>query len=151
VNTVFPNFSVHTSKTFVRLWHPRGPGKVEVWGYVAVDKAAPRRVKDVLRQSSMFDFGSAGAQEVDDADNWHQCVEAGKSTTARRFPQLLSMGIGHEVTHPLMPGTAVPGQTEHLQRVTYRRWREFMTAESWADIPIPPHTAKYEGTATMKG
>ena len=127
VNTLFPNFSIHTGRSFVRIWHPRGPGKVEVWGYVVLDKGAPKGVRDALRRQSALDFGIAGIQEVDDADNWHQCVEAGKSTTARRFPQILSMGLGHEVTHPDMPGTAVPAITEHLQRVTYRRWQEFMT------------------------
>ena len=118
---------------------------------MAVDKAAPKDVKDVLRRQSMLDFGVAGIQESDDADNWMQCVLAGRSTTGRRYPQVLSMGIGHEITHPLMPGTAVPSPTEHLQRVGYRRWQEFMEADSWADIPIPPQTAKYEGTATFKG
>ena len=150
-NTIFPHFSMLTFKSFVRIWHPRGPGKTEVWGYVFRDKEAPEKVKDVLRKQSMLDFGVAGIQEQDDADNWIQCVAAGKSVTGRKYPQNLSMGLGHEVTDPLMPGTAVLGVNEHLQRTGYRRWQQFMEADSWADIPISAHTAKYEGTATFKG
>jgi hypothetical protein len=46
VGTVFPNFSLlrATSRTF-RTWHPRGPGKTEVWSWVFVDKAAPDHIK----------------------------------------------------------------------------------------------------------
>jgi hypothetical protein len=42
VGTVFPNFSVlrGTSRT-LRVWHPRGPDKTEIWSWVVVDKAAP--------------------------------------------------------------------------------------------------------------
>src|SRR5215831_6787940 len=45
VGTVFPNFSflrmavVHT----FRVWHPRGPDKIQVWSWISVDKAAPLR------------------------------------------------------------------------------------------------------------
>ena len=32
----------------------------------------------------------------------------------------------------------------------YQRWEEFMNAGSWADIPLDPPTAIYEGTADME-
>ena len=40
--------------------------------------------------------------------------------------------------------------SESNQRHFYHRWEEFMNAESWADIPIEPISAVYEGTAGMK-
>jgi hypothetical protein len=41
--------------------------------------------------------------------------------------------------------------SENNQRNFYRRWEEFMNAEDWADIPIEPGTADFEGTATLNG
>ena len=48
--TVFPNFSMlrPTSRT-IRVWHPRGPEKTEVWAWVFADKSAPPEVKRALR------------------------------------------------------------------------------------------------------
>ena len=45
--TVFPNFSMlrPTSRT-IRVWHPRGPDKTEVWAWCYVDKAAPARSQE---------------------------------------------------------------------------------------------------------
>ena len=43
VGTLFPNFSfLRASARTFRVWHPRGPDKVEVWACIYVDKAAPR-------------------------------------------------------------------------------------------------------------
>ena len=41
--------------------------------------------------------------------------------------------------------------SENNQRLFYQRWEEFMNAESWAEIPIAPITARFEGTATIRG
>jgi ethylbenzene dioxygenase subunit alpha len=41
--------------------------------------------------------------------------------------------------------------SENNQRLFYQRWEEFMNAESWAEIPIAPVTARFEGTATIRG
>jgi hypothetical protein len=31
------------------------------------------------------------------------------------------------------------------------RWEKFMNAERWADIPLDPIKARFEGTATLRG
>jgi hypothetical protein len=41
--------------------------------------------------------------------------------------------------------------SENNQRYFYLRWQEFMNARSWADIHLDPITARFEGTATMRG
>ena len=58
--TVFPNFSIlrPTSRT-IRVWHPRGPDKTEVWAWIFVDKAAPPEVKKALRVIGARVFGPA--------------------------------------------------------------------------------------------
>ena len=62
------------------------------------------------------------------------------------------MGVGHETNaDPDFPGLVSERYiSENNQRNFYRRWQEFMNAESWKDVPIEPITAKFEGTATMQ-
>ena len=154
INTtaMFPNVAVHIGSTMVRLWLPRGPQKTEVWGFQIIDKAAPQDMRDRFRRHGMLAFGVAGLQEVDDADNWNQCVLAGKSLIGRKHLQILSLGLGHAEEQDVIPGYRSPNTiNEDRQRGLYKRWQEFMDAESWADIPIYPPTANYEGTATFKG
>ena len=60
------------------------------------------------------------------------------------------MGLGHSGEHPVYPGLVSERYiSESNQRGFYRRWEEFMNAESWADISLEPGTATYEGRATM--
>jgi len=62
------------------------------------------------------------------------------------------MGLGHGGVHLDYPGLVSERYiSENNQRLFYRRWEEFMNAESWADIPIASITARFEGTATIRG
>ena len=62
------------------------------------------------------------------------------------------MGLGHAGPHPDYPGLVSERYiSENNQRLFYRRWEEFMNAASWADIPLAPLTARFDGTATMRG
>src|SRR5437763_8527882 len=72
--TVFPNFSMlrPTSRT-IRVWHPRGPDKTEVWAWIFVDKAAPPQVKKALRLTGARVFGPCGASEQVDIANSQVC------------------------------------------------------------------------------
>ena len=149
---MFPNLAVHTGSTMVRLWLPRGPLKTEVWGFQAIDKAASQEMKGKFRRHGMYAFGVAGMQEVDDADNWEQCVASAKSLIGRKYLQILSMGLGKTEEQDVPPGYSSPRfVTEDRQRGLYQWWQQFMDAESWADIPVYPPKATYEGTATFKG
>ena len=152
VGTIFPNFSFLLAADTVRVWHPRGPLSTEVWSFVAVDKDAPEEIKRTTRLDSISRFGTSGMFEQDDMDNWNACVAASKSLMARRVPQHMGMGLGHEIKHAVMPGTVEPGSSnEVVQRAFYARWEEFMTTTSWKELPIEPRSANYEGTATFKG
>ena len=62
------------------------------------------------------------------------------------------MGLGREQPDDALPGLVNPNNmSETTQRGLYNGWQQFMNAESWKDIPVAPHTATYEGTATFKG
>src|SRR5258706_7852958 len=58
--TVFPNLSVHWLTRTIRVWLPRGPDKMEVWSWAIVDKAAPAKIKDVMRFVSQYRFSPSG-------------------------------------------------------------------------------------------
>jgi hypothetical protein len=106
----------------------------------------------VIRIGSQANNGAAGLFEQDDVDNWRQVTEASTSRLRRRHAQELSMGLGHSGAHPDYPGLVSERYiSENNQRLFYRRWEEFMNAESWADIPLVPISARFEGSATMRG
>ena len=136
----------------LRLALPRGPLMTEFWHFVVYEADAPEVIATALRTGHGNNNGAAGLFEQDDIDNWRQVSLSAVSPIARKHAQNLSMGVGR-VNH----GSKLPGEvseryiSENNQRNFYRRWEEFMNAESWADIPLDPITAKFEGTATIHG
>jgi phenylpropionate dioxygenase-like ring-hydroxylating dioxygenase large terminal subunit len=146
-HSIFPNGVLG-----FRLALPRGPRKTEFWHFVLVERDAPEEVKRIIRIGSQANNGAAGLFEQDDVDNWRQVTEAGTSPLARRQPQDLSMGLGHAGPHPDYPGLVSERYiSENNQRLFYRRWQEFMNADSWADIALDPISARFDGAATMRG
>ena len=126
--TVFPNFSMlrPTSRT-IRVWHPRGPDKTEVWAWVFVDKAAPPEVKKALRLAGARVFGPGGTFEQDDMDNWQGCTQTGLGVVARRYPLNYEMGLGLERFDEDLGALASDYRySESNHRGFYRRWAQLM-------------------------
>jgi phenylpropionate dioxygenase-like ring-hydroxylating dioxygenase large terminal subunit len=146
-HSIFPNGILG-----FRLAHPRGPMKTEFWHFVLLERDAPEELNRAIRIGSQANNGAAGMFEQDDVDNWRQVTEASRSRFARRHAQDLSMGVGHAGSHPDYPGLVSERYiSENNQRFFYRRWEQFMNAQSWADIPLDPTRARFDGTATMQG
>ena len=136
VATVFPNLSIirSTSHSF-RVWHPKGPGEIEIWSWVFVDKAAPPEVKEALRVNGLRGFGPSGTFEQDDMDNWQECTHTSRGVVSRRFDLNMQMGLGHEQYRPDLGGWASDFRlSESNHRQFYRRWAELMAADRWADL-----------------
>ena len=136
VATVFPNLSIirSTSHSF-RVWHPKGPGEIEIWSWVFVDKAAPPEVKEALRVNGLRGFGPSGTFEQDDMDNWQECTHTSRGVVSRRFDLNMQMGLGHEQYRPDLGGWASDFRlSESNHRQFYRRWAELMAAERWDDL-----------------
>jgi phenylpropionate dioxygenase-like ring-hydroxylating dioxygenase large terminal subunit len=136
VGTLFPNFSMlrSVSRTF-RVWHPRGPEKTEVWGWVFADKAAPAAVKEAIRLAGMRGFGPSGTFEQDDMDNWQGCTQTGRGAVARRDFLSYEMGLGHEhFDEELKAWASDYRYSEINHRGFYRRWAQLMSADGWAAI-----------------
>jgi 3-phenylpropionate/trans-cinnamate dioxygenase alpha subunit len=134
--TVFPNFSMlrPTSRT-IRVWHPRGPDKTEVWAWVFADKMAPPEVKKALRLAGARVFGPGGTFEQDDMDNWQGCTQTGRGVVARRHPLSYVMGLGHERFDADFGALASDYRySESNHRGFYRRWAQLMEADGLGEI-----------------
>jgi phenylpropionate dioxygenase-like ring-hydroxylating dioxygenase large terminal subunit len=134
--TVFPNLSILTFDRTIRVWHPRGPDKMETWSWCIVDKAAPPEVKEAYRLQTVWSFSPAGLFEQDDMENWQFCTATGKGVMTRQVPHYIGMAKGHERVDENLPGRIGPGISENNQRGFYDRWVELMAAESWNDIKL---------------
>jgi 3-phenylpropionate/trans-cinnamate dioxygenase subunit alpha len=136
VGTVFPNFSFlrATSRTF-RVWHPRGPDRIEVWSWVYVDKAAPPEVKEAMRLAGIRGFSPSGTFEQDDMDNWQECTRTCRGAVSRRYALNMQMGMGHDgFNEDLKAWASDFRMSESNHRQFYRRWAQLMTTESWAEM-----------------
>jgi phenylpropionate dioxygenase-like ring-hydroxylating dioxygenase large terminal subunit len=125
VGTVFPNlsFEFHT----MRVWHPRGPDKTEVWSWSYVDKMAPPEVKREMHLYHQRRFGPAGSFEQDDGENWNMCTASSRGRVSRRYEFNYQLMRGRERTHEEFPGMVADGPSEHPARGFYARWSQLMS------------------------
>jgi phenylpropionate dioxygenase-like ring-hydroxylating dioxygenase large terminal subunit len=146
---IFPNTALHPRQPrTIAAWHPRGTHQTEVWRWYLVDKAAPSEVKDFLRDYYIRYSGPAGMTEQDDMENWNYAHAASRGTIARRYPYSYEQGMGFEIENYESEGLRVPGtvmditeakSSEHNLRNLYRRWAEFMEADSWDELATWRH------------
>jgi len=138
VGTVFPNMSFG-GPNGMAVWHPAGAHMTEAWRWYFIDKDAPEEVKQILRHYQLRYSGPAGMTESDDAENWNYASYASSGTIARRHRYNYNQGASHETGSDELPGAwaSEVASTEQNARVLYKRWAEFMDAESWDDLRNP--------------
>jgi phenylpropionate dioxygenase-like ring-hydroxylating dioxygenase large terminal subunit len=126
--TAFPNFSFNRAPAHtLRVWHPKGVDKTEIWVWAYVDRSAPAEVKDAMRLASLRSFSASGTYEQDDMDNWQGCTETARGVVSRRYPLNMQMGLGHEGFHEDLGGWASDFRmSESNHRRFYQRWAELM-------------------------
>ena len=129
VTTVFPNVSPNFTRHMIRVWHPKGPDKTEIWSYCVVDRDAPPEVKDAMRLHLTQTFGPSGNLEQDDMNNWVQCTGTARGVVARRYPQNVQAHLGREER------SGAFGGGKRL-RAFYARWAAMMAAERWSDVDL---------------
>ena len=141
---VFPNAALHPRQPrTIAVLHPRGPHQTEMWRWYFVDRDAPPEVKDFLRQYYIRYSGPGGLTEQDDMENWNYAHAASRGTIARRYPYSYEQGLGDETSNFQIDGLKFPGLVTELTdsksnednlRNLYRRWAQFMDAESWYEL-----------------
>ncbi|MEU0413511.1 aromatic ring-hydroxylating dioxygenase subunit alpha [Streptomyces griseorubiginosus] len=135
VNTIFPNFSWLGTAYTMRVWHPRGPGQMEVWAWTYVPRKAPEKVKDAIRIGTQRTFSPAGVFETDDGDNWTEVQQVLRGWKARSTPFNVQMGLGHERRDlDGLPGTNNQMYAETAARGFYQRWSDLVRGLSWPEI-----------------
>ncbi|MSQ32682.1 MAG: aromatic ring-hydroxylating dioxygenase subunit alpha [Dehalococcoidia bacterium] len=141
IATIFPNFTwFGFSGCMIRNWHPKGPGKTELWTYCIVDAKAPPEVREAIRRRLTLCFSPSGTFEQDDGNNFFQSTKSGNYHEGRKYPMNIQMGMNRETKSELIPGTLSPNVSENNARFFYDRWSEVMDAPSWDGIHIDPKT-----------
>ena len=133
VGTAFPNFSfLRGTSRAMRVWHPRGPGSIEVWSWAFVDKAAPPEIKEQFRLSAIHGFSPSGTFEQDDMDNWQECTQTCRGVVSRRLDLNMQMGLGHDQFDQSLDATVSDFRfSESNHRGFYKRWAELMSGNGW--------------------
>ena len=68
-------------------------------------------------------------------DNWQECTQTGRGVVARRSLLNYEMGLGHERFDADLKAWASDHRlSESNHRQFYRRWAQFMAADSWAEV-----------------
>lgn len=131
VGTIFPHCSVisFNGMTSIRLWHPRGPKRMEVWSWGLVERDAPAAVVEMARKMQILTFSPSGIFEQDDGEMWGQCVEAMGGVFRRQFPLNYQMGAGYGRRDPEKPGLIHPPSTEISVFGFHERWQTLMSTD----------------------
>jgi hypothetical protein len=127
VGTVSPNFAaLRAGARTIRVWHPRGPDKTEIWSWVWVAKAAPPSAKEACRLAGVQVLGMGGTLEQDDMDDWQECTRACRGIVSQRHPLNTQMGLGRERYRKDIKAWASDFSLSESNRQFYRRWAELM-------------------------
>ncbi|WP_067461008.1 aromatic ring-hydroxylating dioxygenase subunit alpha [Actinomadura macra] len=126
--TIFPNFSWLAGVSTIRVWHPRGPGAMEMHSYTLVDSDTPEDVKARFARSLSEAFAPAGTFEQDDAENWADMQQVYRGHMARRTASNYQLRLFDTVTDddPDYPGTS-DVVSDTAARSFYRRYAELMS------------------------
>ena len=136
---LFPNFSFHAMfPRTILISHPVSATEMEMWRWFLVDNDAPKEVIDLARHHFMRYSGPGGLTEQDDMENWNYAASASQGVIAKRLPYNYGQGLGHTSPATSLDGAVVSDvmSSEENARTLYRRWAQFMTADSWDDLKI---------------
>ncbi|MFF0543198.1 aromatic ring-hydroxylating dioxygenase subunit alpha [Nocardia thailandica] len=129
--TVFPNFSYLPVIGTIRVWHPKGPDRMEVWSWTVVDKSMPPEVREAQRLYNLRTFGPSGIFEQDDGENWSEVQAISHGFITNTVPLNYQMGLGSEREDGRYPGTTSELYSDAAGRAFYAHWRELMNTPAW--------------------
>jgi len=129
--TVFPNFSYLPVNGSIRVWHPKGPDRMEVWAWTIVDRSMPEEVREAQRLYNLRTFGPSGIFEQDDGENWSECQAIAHGFITNGVALNYQMGLGSEREDGRYPGMTSELYSDAAGRSFYARWRTLMNAPAW--------------------
>lgn len=132
---IFPNFGFLPGHSVFRLWVPTGPTSIELRTWTLVNKQMPDEIKEAYRKASAFTFSPGGIFEMDDTENWESATRASQGVMTRKQKLYYGLGSTSEPGPSEMPGDVRKNMfNDSNQLAFYRRWVDFMSADSWKDI-----------------
>ena len=155
VGTVFPNFSYliipltgtagqpATAFAQVRLWQPRGDGKMEAWSWTLVPKSASAEFREKSYLAAVQTFGSTGVFDQDDGVAGRGMIRTGTSVFGRGMKLNYQAGYRVGTAAPIEdwqgPGLATSHRyEENSYRYTIRQWSRFVTDDAYPELlPAP--------------
>ena len=112
---------------------------MEIWSWAVVDKAAPPKIKDVMRFVSQYRFSPTGVFEQDDVDNWIQVTGAARSVIGRRYPANYQMSLSEETVDSDLRGRLASRWSDSNQLSLYMHWAKVLEAKNWSEIIEQKH------------
>lgn len=131
---VFPNFSYLPVNGSIRVWHPKGPNKMEVWAWTVLDKSMPDDIKKAQRLYNLRTFGPSGIFEQDDGENWSEVQANAHGFMIQGTALNYQMGLGTEQHYEGYPGHTSELYSDGAGRGFYRRWKELMSTPAWHEV-----------------
>lgn len=147
VGTIFPNFS-HISGVHLRVYHPRGPGGMEVWAWVLVGADWPDDVKAAVVRRAQLAFSTTGVIETDDSENWNETAAVGGPMTQEVFfdySMRRDPARERDPNFPGLHGRSAGAISDEPALNFYRRWAELM------DGPEPRRPTLTRGCRDREG
>ena len=129
--TVFPNFSYLPVNGSIRIWHPKGPDRMEVWAWTVLDRSMPEEVREAQRLYNLRTFGPSGIFEQDDGENWSEVQAIGHGFITRSVRLNYQMGMGTERDDGVYPGRTSELYSDAAGRSFYACWRDLMNTPAW--------------------
>jgi 3-phenylpropionate/trans-cinnamate dioxygenase alpha subunit len=134
--TIFPNLQFLPGLNWFRVYHPKGPSRIEQWTWAMVENDMPEEIQAAILDNQCLTFGLAGLFDNDDGDNLAACTEQSRGWRTAQMDVFTNMALNRSGPREGFPGDIAAGLvSEHNQRYFYRRWQEHMQAESWAEVP----------------
>jgi len=129
--TVFPNFSYLPINGSIRVWHPKGPDRMEVWAWTLLDRSMPEDVREAQRLYNLRTFGPSGIFEQDDGENWSEIQAISHGFVTKSVQLNYQMGLGSERDDGIHPGTTSELYSDAAGRSFYRAWAQQMNTPAW--------------------
>lgn len=129
--TIFPNFSYLPVNGSIRVWHPRGVDRMEVWTWTVLDASMSDEAKEAQRLYNLRTFGPSGIFEQDDGENWSEVQAISHGFVTNNVPLNYQMGMGDLEEDGRHPGRTSGLFSDAAGRSFYNRWAELMNTPAW--------------------